>query len=98
MGIAGLFCAPSLAAISERLGEIVPEASRGEAFGWQGTFSTLGSAMAPPIVGWVMDGHGWQLGLVATGGAGLVLAGVGYLALRVGRRGVHRIRAHRAEI
>ena len=46
MGLAGLFCAPSIAAISERLGDIVPENSRGEAFGWQGTFNTLGSAMA----------------------------------------------------
>ena len=96
MGLAGLFCAPSLAAITERLGEVVPEASRGEAFGWQGTFSTLGSAMAPPVVGYVMDGHGWQLGLVVTGAAGLILAGVGLIALRLGRRGVHRLRARRA--
>ena len=93
MGLAGLFCAPSIAAISERLGDIVPENSRGEAFGWQGTFNTLGSAMAPPMIGWVMDGHGWQLGLVATGFAGLALATLGWIALRLGRRGIARRRA-----
>ena len=96
MALAGLFCAPSIAAISERLGEIVPEASRGEAFGWQGTFNTLGSAMAPPVIGSVMDSHGWQLGLVATGAAGLALAALGWIALRLGRRGVARHRMRNA--
>lgn len=96
MAIAGLFCAPSLAAISERLGELVPESSRGEAFGWQGTFATLGNAIAPPIVGWVMDHHGWQPGFVATGLTGLALAGTGVLAMNVGRRGVRYARARSA--
>lgn len=95
MGIAGLFCAPSLAAISERMGEIVPETSRGEAFGWQGTCGTLGSAMSPPIVGYVMDGYGWQAGMAATGATGLALAVVGVVILRLGRRGVRRFRARR---
>ena len=45
------------------------------------------------MIGWVMDGHGWQLGLVATGFAGLALATLGWIALRLGRRGIARRRA-----
>lgn len=95
MGVAGLFVASSLAAIMERLSNIIPEANRGEAFGWQGTFNTLGSAMSPPIVGAVLDGHGWQVGMIVTGSIGLLLAALGLLALRLGRRGVQRYRAQR---
>ena len=86
LGLAGLFCAPTLAATSERLGELVPPESRGEAFGWSGTCATAGNALAPPVVGFVLDTWGWQPGFVITGVAGLVLAGLGWLGLRVGVR------------
>lgn len=86
MAIAGLFCATSLAAAVERLSHAVPEEYRGEALGWQGTFATTGSALAPPVVGWVIDHVGWQAGFLVTGGTGLALAVVGLLVLRMGRR------------
>ena len=86
MTLAGLFCAPSLAATVERLSHAVDEVHRGEAMGWQGTFSTLGNAMAPPLVGFVIDTFGWREGFVATGASGLLLAGAGWLALKAGRR------------
>lgn len=93
MAVAGLFCATSLAAAVERLSHAVPEEYRGEALGWQGTFATSGNALAPPIVGWVIDHVGWQAGFLATGGTGLALAAAGWLVLRLGRRGVRRLRA-----
>lgn len=86
MAVAGLFCATSLAAAVERLSHAVPEEYRGEALGWQGTFATTGSALAPPVVGWVIDHVGWQAGFLITGGTGLALAVVGLLILRIGRR------------
>ena len=95
LGLAGLFCAPTLAATSERLGDLVPATSRGEAFGWSGTMATAGGAIAPPIVGYVLDTWGWQLGFVTTGLAGLALAGLGWATLQAGRRGVRSARARR---
>ena len=96
LGLAGLFCAPTLAATAERLGDLVPDTSRGEAFGWSGTMSTAGNALAPPIVGFVLDTWGWQLGFLATGLTGLLLGVVGWVALQAGRRGVRHARARRA--
>lgn len=93
MAVAGLFCATSLAAAAERLSHAVPEERRGEALGWQGTFATSGNALAPPVVGWVIDHVGWQAGFLTTGGTGLVLAVAGWLVLQLGRRGVRRLRA-----
>ena len=93
MALAGVFCAPTLAALTERLGDQVPEVNRGEAFGWSGTFSTVGNAMAPPMVGALMDSFGWQAGFVAAGAIGLLLASAGWAAMKVGRLGVRRARA-----
>ncbi|MFV0451897.1 MAG: MFS transporter [Propioniciclava sp.] len=86
MTVAGLFVAPTLSAASERLSHAVVEEYRGEAFGWQGTCSTIGNAMAPPLVGWTLDHLGWQEGFLVTGGAALALAAVGWCALTVVRR------------
>lgn len=95
MALAGLFCAPSLAATVERLSHAVPDAYRGEAMGWQGTFSTLGNAVAPPLVGFALDAWGWQSGFLATGAMGLFLGVAGWAALSAGRR-AHARRASRA--
>lgn len=97
LGLAGLFCAPTLAATGERLGDLVPDTSRGEAFGWSGTMATAGNAIAPPVVGYVLDTWGWQLGFITTGLCGLALAALGWVALQVGRRGVRRVRARRED-
>lgn len=93
MMAAGLFCATSLAASVERISHHVPERYRGEALGWQGTFATGGNALAPPVVGWVIDHLGWQAGFLATGTTGLVLAAVGWVVLRAGVRVRHRVRS-----
>ncbi|WP_232547199.1 MFS transporter [Propioniciclava soli] len=90
---AGLFCATSLAAAVERISHHVPERYRGEALGWQGTFATAGNALAPPVVGWVIDHQGWQAGFLATGGVGLLLAALGWLVLVAGVRTRRRIHA-----
>lgn len=93
MAVAGLFCAPTLTALTERLGDQVPEVNRGEAFGWSGTCSTIGNAMAPPLVGILMDTYGWQAGFVGAGVIGLILAAMGWAAMKAGAVGVRRARA-----
>lgn len=80
--IAGFFCAPAITATSEALSRVVPESSRGEAFGWHGTALTTGSALAAPLVGIAIDHQGWPAGYVVGGGVTLVLAVAGALALR----------------
>lgn len=88
MGITGLFCAPSLSAVVEALSHVVPESRRGEAMGWQGTFSTLGNSISPPLIGWVMDSYGWRPGFLVTGALGVVAValGAGVLWWGLGRR------------
>lgn len=86
MAVAGLFCAPSLAAAAEQLSHAVVERYRGEALGWQGTFSTVGNAMAPPLVGWFLDHVGWQAGFLVTGGVGLLIGGIGAFMLTAARQ------------
>ena len=54
--------------------------------------ATAGNALAPPVVGYVLDTGGWQLGFVITGLCGLTLAGVGWVSLQAGRRGLARAR------
>lgn len=86
LAVTGLFCAPSLAAAVEALSHAVPESRRGEAMGWQGTFSTVGNALSPPAIGFVIDGMGWRAGFGWTavlGGLAIVVAAA---ALALGRR------------
>jgi MFS family permease len=72
--IAGLFCAPSFTATTEALSRLVPEHSRGEAFGWHGSALTAGSAIAAPAVGLAIDGFGWGAGFFVGGGFTLIAA------------------------
>lgn len=72
--LTGLFCAPSLASSVDELSAIVPASARGQVMGWHGSAATAGNAMAPPLVGWAMDSHGWAWGYVVTGMMGVVAA------------------------
>ncbi|HIW30745.1 MAG TPA: MFS transporter [Candidatus Luteococcus avicola] len=72
--LTGLFCAPSLASSVDELSAIVPASARGQVMGWHGSAATAGNAMAPPLVGWAMDSHGWAWGYVVTGLMGVVAA------------------------
>ena len=87
---AGLFCAPALAAASDALAGAVPAGKLGEAMGWQGSMMTAGSALSPPLVGWMIDARSWQAGFVAAGTVGLVLCAVLIVAVRVRRQTIAR--------
>ncbi|GLU47932.1 MFS transporter [Nocardiopsis ansamitocini] len=63
--VAGLAVAPTLAAVTERLGDVAPDNRRAEAFGWMNTGVTTGVAIAAPMTGWLID-----LGGIAAGVAG----------------------------
>ncbi|GAA1371015.1 MFS transporter [Luteococcus sanguinis] len=72
--LTGLFCAPSLASSVDELSALIPASARGQVMGWHGSAATAGNAMAPPLVGWAMDSHGWAWGYVVTGMMGVVAA------------------------
>lgn len=80
--IAGLFCAPSMAAATEELSSLVPPAARGEAFGWHGSIMTTGSALGAPLIGAAIDAYGWEGGYLAGAAAGLLMAIAGALFAR----------------
>jgi MFS family permease len=76
VAVAGLFCAPLISATVDEVSGRVPESVRGEAMGWHGSALTAGSSLGPPFVGMVLDAFGWRAGFLATGGIGLVVAGL----------------------
>ncbi|REF30909.1 MFS transporter [Calidifontibacter indicus] len=86
--LAGVFCAPTITASVEAVSRVVPAAARGEAMGWHGSCMTAGSALAAPLVGMVIDGHGHQSAIVLVCVLGLVvaLAGAAAAALVRSRR------------
>ncbi|MGV9295794.1 MFS transporter [Amycolatopsis sp. NPDC003676] len=71
----GTAVAPSLAAITSRVGEQVPEDRKGEAFGWLATAVTSGTTIALPLSGVVLDQHG----PAAAAGAAAVFAALAAL-------------------
>ncbi|WP_460768842.1 MFS transporter [Mariniluteicoccus flavus] len=84
--VAGVFCAPSIAAATEALSVLVPPRARGEAFGWHGSMMTVGSAVGSPAIGIAIDAYGWQGGFVAGGATGALVALVGAVLIRRRRR------------
>lgn len=84
--VAGVFCAPSFTATTVALSRLVPEQSRGEAFGWHGSALTAGSALAAPAVGLAIDGFGWGAGFFVGGAVAFVGAAAVGLLLSVRRR------------
>ncbi|TDQ48757.1 MFS transporter [Actinorugispora endophytica] len=83
---AGLAIAPTLAAVTERLGDAAPEDRRAEAFGWMSTGITTGVALSAPLTGWLVDAGG--VASAVAGGAVLILAAA-VLTLRVPQPGPH---------
>lgn len=77
--ISGLLCAPSITATVDSLSRAVPESVRGEAIGWHGSALTIGGAVTAPIIGAMLDAHGWASGFWLGGAIGMAMAVVGFL-------------------
>ncbi len=84
--IAGLACAPLVAATVDSLGTLVPQRFRGEAIAWHASALTAGMSLGPPLVGWVIDHKSWPWGFLLTGLLGLVISLVVAAAVRQTRR------------
>ncbi|WP_083939628.1 MFS transporter, partial [Nocardiopsis chromatogenes] len=78
--IAGLAIAPTVAAVTERLGDLAPPERRGEAYGWMTTATTGGIAVASPLTGWLIDHGGVALGV---GGAAALATLAALLSLGI---------------
>jgi len=83
---AGLPCAPTIIATVDQVSRVVPEAARGEAMGWHGSFMTAGSALGAPVAGLAIDQWGWGGGFVSVSLVGLAVAVVGAGATMTYRR------------
>lgn len=84
--LSGLPCAPTITATVDQVSRIVPEAARGEAMGWHGSFMTAGSALGAPVAGLAIDQWGWGAGFVSVSLIGLGVAVAGAAATRTRRR------------
>jgi MFS family permease len=84
--LSGLPCAPTIIATVDQVSRIVPEAARGEAMGWHGSFMTAGSALGAPAAGVAIDHWGWGAGFVGVSLVGLGVAVVGAGATHTHRR------------
>jgi MFS family permease len=91
--VAGLFCAPTITATVDQVSRLVPDAARGEAMGWHGSFMTAGSAFGAPLAGVAIDRWGWQSGFGAVGVAGILVAVAGVAAVATRRRAGAAVRA-----
>jgi len=80
--LAGLLCAPTITATVDQVSQVVPEAARGEAIGWHGSFMTAGAALGAPVAGLAIDQWGWRGGFVSVSLVGLAVAVVGAGATR----------------
>ncbi|GAB3453128.1 MFS transporter [Streptomonospora sediminis] len=77
----GLFAAPTIAAVTERLSGVAPAHRRGEAFGWFASSITGGISVAAPLTGWLIDFGGAAAGAAGAAVATLLAAAA---ALRLG--------------
>jgi len=84
--LSGLLCAPTITATVDQVSRVVPEAARGEAMGWHGSFMTAGSAMGAPVAGLAIDHWGWGAGFVSVSLVGFGVAVVGAGATYTHRR------------
>ena len=85
-----------LAASSDAIAEEVPAGVLGEALGWQGTMMMAGSALAPPLIGAMIDHNGWPSGFATSGLVGVLLCLVLIVAISVRRRGAQDVRSARS--
>lgn len=84
--VAGLLCAPTIAASAAAVSRVVPPSAIGEAMGWQGSAMTVGSALGAPLVGIAIDTLGPRASFGVVGVVGLVVAVLGSGATQVRRR------------
>lgn len=70
----GATIAPALAANMNRVGEVAPPQRRGEVFGWVGTATTAGGALAAPVTGWLVDGYGPAVAVAGGAVLGVIAA------------------------
>lgn len=82
--LSGLLCAPTITATVDQVSRVVPEAARGEAMGWHGSFMTAGSALGAPVAGLAIDQWGWRGGFVSVSliGVAVAVAGAGATVTR----------------
>lgn len=73
---AGLLTAPGLAASSERVSVLAPEAARGVVTGLHGSAITLGAAAGTPLAGLLIDLASPAVAVLVVGTTGIALAGV----------------------
>jgi len=88
--LAGLLCAPTITATVDQVSRVVPDAARGEAMGWHGSFMTAGSALGAPVAGLAIDQWGWRGGFVSVSLLGLAVAVAGAGATITRRRSRER--------
>lgn len=84
--VAGVLCAPTIAASAAAISRVVPPAAIGEAMGWQGSAMTVGSALGAPLVGVVIDAISPRASFAAVGVLGLAVAVLGAAVTRLRRR------------
>ncbi|WP_298984789.1 MFS transporter [Micrococcus antarcticus] len=82
----GLLTAPTLAAASSRLSNLVVEERRGEAMGFYGSAMTAGAALGAPVAGVFIDAISPAAGYVFAALVGFVLVAVAALATLTRRR------------
>ncbi len=83
LGVGGMAIAPAIAANNQRISGLAPDDRKAEAFGWMGTFTTAGSALALPVAGSLLDHFGPAAAAAASAAAALVGA---FLASRARER------------
>jgi hypothetical protein len=71
---AGWFCAPALAASSEAVGRLAPDAARGVATGLHGSAIMVGAAVAQPVTGLLIDVASPTVAILAACGATAAVA------------------------
>lgn len=79
---AGMLLAPSLAASSERVSALAPEAARGVVTGLHGSAITLGAAAGTPLAGVLIDTASPAVAVVVIAGVGMAAAGAAALLAR----------------
>ena len=79
-------CAPVITATANAIAELVPERALGEAMGWHASALTAGTALGAPLAGVAMDRYGPWSGFATVGLSGAVLAALGFVVVRLGRR------------
>jgi ACS family glucarate transporter-like MFS transporter len=77
--VLGIGEAPTFPAAAQAISRHIPPEARGRANGLVIAAIGLGSAIAPPLVGWVMVRFGWRTALVVSGLPALAVA-IGWLA------------------